>query len=108
MIKTTATLRTEHAGKYIAQLCKHFAHKVDVSHSENHGECRFTCGTATMDAETDVLQIQVTAADRDLLSETQKVIESHLLRFAFREEIQPLKWIDPLREDMPAPVKTAK
>ena len=108
MIKTTATLRTEHAGKYIAQLCKHFAHKVDVSHSENHGECRFTCGTATMDAQADVLQIRVTAKDKDLLSETQEVIESHFLRFAFREEIQPLKWMESQQEDVPDPVKTAE
>ncbi|WP_233137054.1 MULTISPECIES: DUF2218 domain-containing protein [Agrobacterium] len=92
MMETTAALRTEHAAKYIAQLCKHFAHKVDVSHSEGHGECRFTCGTAVMDAESDQLTIRCTAFDEDQLKETQHVIESHLLRFAFREELQPLQW----------------
>ena len=93
MMESVATLRTEQASKYIGQLCKHFAHKVDVSHSDGQGECRFTCGTATMDAHADVLTIRCTASDDDRLKETQHVIESHLLRFAFREELQPLQWI---------------
>jgi uncharacterized protein len=92
MIETTATLETPHAAKYIAQLCKHFAHKVDVSHSDGHGECRFICGTAIMDAHETSLLIRVSAADEDQSAETQDVIERHLLRFAFREELQPLQW----------------
>lgn len=92
MIETTATLSTANAAKYIAQLCKHFAHKVDVSHSEGHGECRFICGTAIMDADETTMRIRVTAPDEDQLKETQQVIESHLLRFAFREELQPFEW----------------
>lgn len=92
MMETVATLRTEHAAKYLTQLCKHFAHKVDVSHSENHGECRFICGTATMDADEGALRIRVTSPDEDQLRETQDVMESHLMRFAFREEPRPLLW----------------
>lgn len=93
MIETSATLQTEHAAKYIAQLCKHFAHKVDVSHSDGHGECRFVCGTAIMDATDETLRIKVNAPDDAQLKETQEVVESHLLRFAFREELQPLEWL---------------
>jgi uncharacterized protein len=98
MMETVATLQTEHGAKYIAQLCKHFAHKVDVSHADGHGECRFTCGTATMDADADMLTIRVTASDEEQVKETQHVIESHLLRFAFREEIQPLQWLPSAQE----------
>lgn len=92
MIETTATLETPHAAKYIAQLCKHFAHKVDVTHSDGHGECRFVCGTAIMDANETSLLIRVSATDEDQSAETQDVIERHLVRFAFREELKPLKW----------------
>jgi len=92
MIETTATLHTEHAAKYIAQLCKHFAHKVDIVHSDGHGECRFVCGTAIMDADAATLLIRVSAPDEDQSRETQDVIERHLVRFAFREELQPLQW----------------
>jgi hypothetical protein len=105
MIETTTTLRTEHARKYIAQLCKHFSHKVEVSHLGGHGECRFKCGTAIMDADAGVLQIWVTAPDEHLLKETQEVIESHLLRFAFREEIPPLQWLPLSAVAVPAVVK---
>lgn len=92
MMETTATVQTENARKYIAQLCKHFVHKVDVSHSDGHGECRFVCGTAIMRVDGDMLRISVTALDEAQLKETQEVIESHLVRFAFREELQPLEW----------------
>lgn len=96
MIETTATLQSPHAAKYIAQLCKHFAHKVEVSHSDGHGECRFVCGTAIMDADDATLRIRVNAPDEVQLKETQDVIESHLLRFAFREALEPLQWQNPL------------
>ena len=92
MIETTATLETPHAAKYIAQLCKHFAHKVDITHSEGHGECRFVCGTAIMDADDTSLLIRVSAADEAQSAQTQDVVERHLVRFAFREELQPLQW----------------
>jgi hypothetical protein len=92
MIETTATLQSPHAAKYIAQLCKHFAHKVEVSHSDGHGECRFVCGTAIMEADDTTLHIRVNAPDKAQLKETQDVIESHLLRFAFREALKPLQW----------------
>lgn len=104
MFETAATLQTAHAGKYIAQLCRHFAHKVDVSYSENHGECRFVCGTAVMVADADMLQIRVTAPDETQLRETQEVIESHLVRFAFREELQPLQWLQSTVTDRPEAV----
>lgn len=52
MKEALAIVKTEHAGKYLTQLCKHFAHKVDVSVDGNHGECRFICGTAILTPTT--------------------------------------------------------
>ncbi|MCQ1798643.1 DUF2218 domain-containing protein, partial [Neorhizobium galegae] len=34
LLQATTEWRTEHGGKYLVQLCKHFAHKIDVSYSE--------------------------------------------------------------------------
>jgi hypothetical protein len=92
----TATTRCEtpNAGKYLQQLCKHFAHKVEVTSGDGHGQCRFSCGTATMNAGLEGLDITVEAADTGALTETKQVIESHLVRFAFRENLQPLAWRD--------------
>lgn len=92
MLTATTQAPTANASRYLQQLCKHFAHKVDVTFDERHGECRFSCGTAKLDAKDDGLQIAVEAADRDKLAETKDVIERHLIRFAFREDMQPLTW----------------
>jgi uncharacterized protein len=94
MLTATTRCETPNAGKYLQQLCKHFTHKVEVAYSEGHGQCRFSCGTATMDAGLKGLDIRVEAADNGALTETKQVIESHLLRFAFRENLQPLTWHD--------------
>jgi len=92
MLTATTRCETPNAGKYLQQLCKHFAHKVEVAYGEGHGQCRFSCGTATMNADVGSLDIAVEAPDTDALTETKQVIESHLVRFAFRENLQPLAW----------------
>lgn len=92
MIVTTAIVQTDHASKYILQLCKHFTHRVEVAYDEKRGECRFVCGTASLHADPGQLRIEVMAPDEEQAGETQDVVEKHLLRFAFREELQPLKW----------------
>jgi hypothetical protein len=92
MLESVAYLETAHGRKYLAQLCKHFAHKIAVTVSENHGECQFACGLGILDADDDGLRITARAENGEDLAQTQSVIESHLLRFAFREELQPLDW----------------
>ena len=100
MMTATATLRTEHAGKYLVQLCKHFAHRVDVTYTEDHGECRFVCGTAILDDGDSALRITASSPDAEQLGETQSVVERHLVRFAFREDVHPLRWhLFPLEQD---------
>lgn len=51
-------------------------------------------GTATMNAGLEELAIMVEGADTGALKETKQVIESHLVRFTFRENLQPLAWRD--------------
>jgi hypothetical protein len=93
MPSSTARLPTANGSKYLQQLCKHFAHKIDVEFTPTHGEIRFSIGTATIDADADGLSMTAQAEDGDKLGQTQHVIESHLVRFAFREEIGPLDWV---------------
>ena len=92
MIESTAIFETENGQRYLEQLSKHFAHKVDVTHSGAHAEFRFSCGTGKLEATADSLLISTTAPGEDGLSETKEVIESHLARFAFREKPAPLEW----------------
>lgn len=91
-MEAQAILRTEHAGRYLTQLCKHFAHKIDVTYEGDHGECRFVCGTAVLEAKEGNLLITAISPDETQMMETQSVVERHLVRFAFREAIEPLQW----------------
>ena len=92
MLEAAAYLETENGRKYLAQLCKHFAHKIEVSYTETQGECRFVCGTAILEADDKGLRMVATSDGAQGLAETQSVIESHLVRFAFRENLQALDW----------------
>lgn len=91
-MEAQAILRTEHAGRYLTQLCKHFAHKIDVTYEGDHGECRFVCGTAVLEAKEGNLLITAISPDETQMMETQSVVERHLVRFAFREATEPLQW----------------
>lgn len=93
MPSSTARLTTANGSKYLQQLCKHFAHKIDVVFIPTHGEIKFSFGTAILDADADGLTMTARVDDADKLGQTQNVIESHLVRFAFREEIGPLDWV---------------
>lgn len=93
MPSSTARLTTANGSKYLQQLCKHFAHKIDVVFTPTHGEIKFSFGTAILDADADGLTMTARVDDADKLGQTQNVIESHLVRFAFREEIGPLDWV---------------
>jgi len=94
MPHSAAVVPTENASRYLQQLCKHFGHKIPVSFTPEHGECRFSCGTAKLDATDGQLRIAVEAPDAEQLAQTQDVVASHLVRFAFREEIEPISWLE--------------
>lgn len=91
---SSADCQTANASRYLQQLCKHFGHKVPVTFDDQNGSCTFSCGTAALAANAGVLRIEVTAAHADGLTQTKDVIESHLLRFAFRESLPALAWTE--------------
>jgi len=92
-MQTFASIETANAKRYLGQFCKHFAHKLPVELAETNetGAVTFTAGTCTLNADDTTLTLALapaTPADRDGL---QSVVERHLLRFAFREQIT-LRW----------------
>ena len=88
-LPTTATtiIPTAHASRYLQQLCKHFAHKIAVEFTPTDGSISFPMGTATLHADGQNLQIGVEVADPADLDRLKEVVVSHLVRFAFREEL---------------------
>ena len=85
-----AQIRTEHASRYLQQLCKHWSHKFAVSFDPTHGVVPFPTSRCTFDATPDVLTLRIDAAPDDL-ARMEGVVAEHLGRFAFREELD-IRW----------------
>lgn len=94
MQKSQTQFITEKGPRYLGQLCKHFAHKTDAGFDGNHGYANFPFGTAKLRADDNQLEIAIEAEDDNALNRTKDVIESHLVRFAFRENLEKLDWRD--------------
>lgn len=85
---------TGHAAKYVQQLCKHWAHKLDTTLEGNDGTVRFAGATAHMRAGDDALAIRLDAESPETLDLIKDVVARHLDRFAFREAPLPFDWHD--------------
>lgn len=92
MSQSRSTVQTEQASRYLQQLCKHFGHKIDVDFSPEKGECTFPFAVVRMTAVDNALNVEVDAPDDEKRDQAQDVIERHLVRFAFREELPPMNW----------------
>ncbi|MER9756552.1 DUF2218 domain-containing protein [Mesorhizobium sp. M0166] len=78
---------TEHASRYLQQLCKHWAHKFPVEFDANHGAIDLTLGRTVLDADQAALHIAVTTDEAGSLERLETVVAEHIKRFAFREEL---------------------
>ena len=86
--------KTENAERYLGTLCKHFGHKVPVTHEPGSGRIELPFGEFTLSADAAGLSLIATAPDKPKLDKTIDVISSHLERFAFREN-PTLDWTYP-------------
>jgi hypothetical protein len=80
-------LPTEHAGRYLIQLCKHFAHKIPASYEDGEGQISFEGGVCRLSADPKTLIMAVEATDDESATRLAGVMARHLERFAFREEL---------------------
>lgn len=92
MIERTAHVPTAHASKYVAQLCKHWSHKLDVDVAEERGIVRFESAVATLTPRPEELAVTILANDEPTVERLQDVVARHLDRFAFREAPLLFEW----------------
>lgn len=92
MLNRTATYETAHARKYLVQLCKHFAHKIEVEYTDTLGKATLPPGPALLEADDTCLHVLISAKDEDGLRLAEHIFDSHLVKFAFREKFEGLKW----------------
>lgn len=87
MPSSHANVATEHASRYLQQLCKHWAHKFPVEFDPTHGTIDLSLGRTTMDADASALHIAVSTDEAGSLERLESVVADHIKRFAFREEL---------------------
>ena len=91
-MRSTATIATENARRYMIQLCKHFGHRVTATFNDKEGRIAFETGEVHLRAAPRTLMLLADAAQPDLLERLETVIDSHLKRFAFREPDLAVEW----------------
>lgn len=84
--------RTSNASRYLQQLCKHFAHKVEASCDAQNGRVAMPFGPVMLTATDDELVVTVSTSDAEALTRARNVIDNHLARFAFREGFEQMAW----------------
>ena len=91
-MKSSATVVTENAGRYMVQLCKHFGHKIPTEWNDHEGRITFAVGQVALRAAPGTLMMVASAADAEGLARLEQVTDSHLKRFAFREPDMAVDW----------------
>ena len=82
MPSATAHVATAKPAPYMKQLCRHFAHKNEVSFDDEHGEIHLASGVCSLDATgAGVLVLIATSEDAESLEALSRVVGVHLERF---------------------------
>jgi hypothetical protein len=93
MANSEARIATANASRYLQQLCKHWAHKLDVTFTPEEGIVRFPETVAVLRAEPEFLLVRITAEDLAVVERMKTVLASHLDRFAFKEAPLVFDWV---------------
>ena len=91
MHQAEAQVATDRASIHLQQLCKHFAHKLQVQFTPNEGRIKFGAGTCRLTAGDHILTLRVGAEDAVQLAQLEDVVARHLERFAFRAPVA-IEW----------------
>lgn len=92
-MKSIAKIETQEGSNYIGKLCRHFRHKIETSYTENEGKAIFPKGICVMTATPRELMLEIDAPDQETVEKIQGVLERHLVKFAFRENLT-ITWLD--------------
>ena len=86
--RAEARVVTEHASRYLQQLCKHFEHKLPATYDPKAGEIVFPLGPVKLAADAEALTLAVASLTEAELGQLEDVVARHLVRFAFRETLE--------------------
>lgn len=89
---STARYPTPNASKYVQQLAKHFAHKIEVRSDADSAAFEMEAGSVQLRAENDTFIARLEAEDAKGIINLRYVIDKHLVIFAFRDGFVGLEW----------------
>lgn len=92
MPTATSRFETPNASRYLQQLLKHFAHKAEVAYTETEGTAELPGGSLRLAVSPDALEIEVSGEEVKGVVQARYILEDHLVRFAFRENLLGLRW----------------
>lgn len=82
MVQAHARIPTDRVGRYLAQLCKHSAHTVDVGWTDGSGQADFGMGRCDLAVSASELCLTCTGPTEDDLETVKRIVADHLERFA--------------------------
>jgi len=101
---STVRVPTAHAGRYLQQLCKHWAHNLAVTFDEIKGTVAFPRNargadwpgdaTLALQAHDDGLECRLTTSAPGQREALKGAVARHIDRFAFREAPLAFDWKD--------------
>ncbi|RNF33678.1 DUF2218 domain-containing protein [Paracoccus methylarcula] len=94
-MRQTAEFPTARGPQLLATMSKHFAHKIGVDVQDDRSRFHFEMGEAEIETTAEGLRLTADAPEEGGMDLLRSVLESHLLRFAHREDPQPLNWSSP-------------
>jgi hypothetical protein len=82
-----AEVKTDKAVSYMKQLCRHWGHKFPVEFDDNHGTIQLPTAACVLEASPELLKVRLELAEDADQDRIEKVVEEHLQRFGFREQL---------------------
>jgi hypothetical protein len=87
IMSSIGVLKTANASSYLRKLCQHWGHKFAVEFDDHKGTIALPHTNCTLEASTDTLTIRLDVEDGADATRMRQVVEEHLQRFGFREEL---------------------
>ncbi|WP_027897491.1 DUF2218 domain-containing protein [Zestomonas thermotolerans] len=91
LLSATSHVATATPARYIARLCRHFAHRLPVQFDDCHGRIQFDFGLCLLQADDRGLALRVDAPDGQALAKLKHIVGTHFERFAWRDQLN-LEW----------------
>ena len=88
MTRSTTTVATTNASKYLTQLSKHWSHRFpDLTFTAERADIPLPGGPCVLSAGPEALHIVIDGSDAQTAERLEGVVVEHLRRFAFREDL---------------------